>query len=108
MTAVPTAADLLQILRASPDVRAAAAALLGLAPAPIPAVPEAPDVRRARIALQRALKGALPEAHLDGVGCASGAWRLGLAVRVPKGTPGACGSYLRPTFEVSALVEEAR
>ena len=105
-TSVPTADDLLQILRASPDVRAAAAALLALAPAPIPAVPETPDVRRARIALQRALKAALPGAYHDGVGCASGTWRLGLAFRVPKGTPGACGSYLRPTFDVLALVEE--
>jgi hypothetical protein len=56
--------------------------------------------------LQRAVKAALPEAYLDGVGCASGTWRLGLAVRVPKGTPGACGSYLRPVFDIVALIQE--
>lgn len=105
---IPTSADLLQILRASPDVRAAAAALLALAPAPVSAEPETKEIRRARLDLQRALKTALPDAHHDGVGCASGAWRLGLAVRVPKGTPDACGSYLRPVFDVAALVEEAR
>uniref|UniRef100_UPI002FDB9298 hypothetical protein n=1 Tax=Elioraea tepidiphila TaxID=457934 RepID=UPI002FDB9298 len=59
-----------------------------------------------RLDLQRALKTTLPEAFHDGVGCASGAWRFGFAVRVPKGTPGASGSYLRPVFDVAALVEE--
>ena len=99
--------DIFAALRASADVRAAAAALLALAPAPVAATPETPDIRRARLALQRAVKAALPEAYLDGVGCGSGAWRLGLAVRVPRGTPGACGSYLRPTIDVAALIGEA-
>lgn len=97
--------EILAALRASPDVRAAAAALLAAAPAPVPAEPETPPVRRARLALQRAAKAALPTAHLDGVGRGSGTWRLGLAVRVPKGTPGACGSYLRPVFDVERLLD---
>jgi hypothetical protein len=98
--------EILTALRASSDVRLAAAALLAAAPAPVAAEPETPDVRRARLALQRAVKTALPEAYLDAVGCGSGAWRLSLAVRVPKGTPGACGSYLRPVFDVVALTQE--
>lgn len=103
---IPTAADLLQILRASPDVRAAAAALLALAPAPVPAEPEAKEVRRARLALQRALRGALPEAYHDPLWRRDGIWALGLALRVPKGTPGSWGSYLRFDSHVAALLEE--
>lgn len=48
--------EILAALRASPDVRRAAAALLVAAPEPVPAEPEAPVVRRTRLALQRAAK----------------------------------------------------
>jgi hypothetical protein len=98
--------EILAALRASPGVGRASASLLVVAPVPVPTEPETPTVRRARLALQRAVKAALLEANLDGVGYGSGAWRPSLALRVPKGTPAACGSYLRPVFDIAALTEE--
>jgi hypothetical protein len=115
---IPTHADLLSILRASPDVRAAAAALLTL---PVPVGPShakenRPLVKPRRL-LQRAAAEALAAADVPLVerptawGClregAPDVWTLHLRVRVPRGTPGVDGTVIYPSFLLSSLVEEA-
>jgi hypothetical protein len=116
---IPTSADLLQILRASPDVRAAAAALMKMSvPIDPPNAPHNKPLVKPQRLLQRAALDALAAAGVRLVDRpvawgrlhegAPDVWTLHAKIRVPRGTPGACGSALSVRVLLSSILEEAR
>jgi hypothetical protein len=109
--------EILAALRASPNVRAAAAALMKL-PVPVdpPNAPHNKPLVKPRRLLHRAALDALAAAGIplrdqpvawgrlyEG---APDVWTLHIKIRVPKGTPGACGSALSLHVLLSAILEE--